>query len=310
MIDLSEMIGDDLHDTLREAAAEGPTAVDPVTGATLVFRYDDIDRLTRDRRLAGVGLSFFDFMGITDGPLRDWYGGLMFTNEGDVHNRLRMLVSRAFTPRSVEGLRLHTGTLVADAMATIEAAGGGDLVDAFGRIPIRVMCRLLGVPEGDIAVFADWADALSPTFVLMDETQIAAATDAIVSMLDYVRRLADKRRNDPGDDLITALVAAEENGERLTHDELVAMVANLIVGGHDTTASQLGCTVLTLLRYPDETNKVRAAPDLCAERDGGVHPLRAERRRHPSHRDRTGLGRRCRGCRGRNGGLVDRSGEP
>jgi cytochrome P450 len=264
MIDLSDVIGDELHDALREVASEGPTASDPLTGATVVLRYDDIDRLTRDRRLAGVGLTFFDFMGITDGPLRGWYGRLMFTNEGDAHNRLRSLVSRAFTPRSVERLRVDAATLVADAMATIEADGGGDLVQGLGRIPIRVMCRLLGVPESDVSVFAAWADALSPTFAFMDESQIDAATDAIVAMLDYVRALADKRRSDPGDDLITALLAAEDDGERLTHDEVVAMVANLIVGGHDTTASQLGCTMLTLLRYPGETDKVRDAPELCA----------------------------------------------
>jgi cytochrome P450 len=263
MLDLANDFGDELHNTLRHFASEGPVAVDGVTGSTTVFRYDEIDRLTRDHRLAGVGLTMFDFMGIHDGPLRDWYGGLMFTNEGQTHNRLRMLVSRAFTPRSVDRLRLHAGTLVAEAMAAIEVDGGGDLVALFGRIPIRVMCRLLGVPEADVEVFAEWADGLSPTFALMDEVQIATATDAIVSMLDYVRQLADKRRADPGDDLITGLLAAEGAGERLTHDELVAMVVNLIVGGHDTTASQLGCTLLTLVRYPREADRIRTSPDLC-----------------------------------------------
>src|SRR6476659_8338096 len=104
MLDIATTFDDDLHAALRHHAADGPTATDGVTGATIVFRYEDIDRLTRDRRLAGVGLTFFDLMGIEDGPLRDWYGGLMFTNEGDAHNRLRMLVSRAFTPRAVEAL--------------------------------------------------------------------------------------------------------------------------------------------------------------------------------------------------------------
>jgi hypothetical protein len=264
MLDIATAYDDDMHAVLREYAAEGPIAVDAATGATVVFRYEDIDRLTKDRRLAGVGLTFFDLMGIDDGPLRDWYGGLMFTNEGDAHNRLRMLVSRAFTPRSVERLRADAAMLVAEAMAMIEGDGGGDLVARFGRIPMHVMCRLLGVPAADVPVFTEWADALSPTFAFMDEDQIAAATAAIVAMLDYVRRLAHTRRNDPGDDLITALLAAEQDGERLTHDELVAMVANLIVGGHDTTASQLGCTLLTLLRHPDETALVRETPDLAA----------------------------------------------
>jgi cytochrome P450 len=264
MLDNATVFGDDMHATLRQYAAEGPTDVDDVTGATIVFRYEDIDRLARDRRLAGVGLTFFDLMGITHGPLRDWYGGLMFTNEGAAHNRLRALVSRAFTPRAVEALRTDAAMLVAEAMATIDVDGGGDLVRLFSRIPIRVMCWLLGVPEHDVPVFATWADALSATFVLMDDDQIAAATDAIVAMLDYVRALADVRRDDPGEDLVTALLAAEQDGEKLSHDELVAMVANLIVGGHDTTASQLGCTLLTLLRHPDQTARVREAPELAA----------------------------------------------
>ena len=274
-----------------------PTAVDAVSGATVVLRYEDIDRLIRDHRLAGVGLTFFDILGIVDGPLRDWYGGLMFTNEGDVHNRLRMLVSRAFTPRSVERLRLDAGLLVAEAMATVEADGGGDLVQLFGRIPIRVMCRLLGVPEADVPIFGKWADALSPTFVFMDDEQIAAATAAIVAMLDYVRELADQRASDPGDDLITALLAAEQDGERLTRDELLDMVANLIVGGHDTTTSQLGCTLLTLLRHPDEAERVRAAPELVAERGDRNHPLRAEHLCHPAHCARACRGRWRRRCR-------------
>jgi cytochrome P450 len=264
MLDFGDNFGDEMHTTLREFADAAPTAVDSLSGATVVFRYEDIDRLTRDHRLAGVGLSFFDRLGITDGPLRDWYGGLMFTNEGAVHNRLRMLVSRAFTPRAVESLRMDAGMLVAEALATLEADGGGNLVTAFGRIPIRVMCRLLGVPESDVSVFGDWADALSPTFAFMDDEQIAAATTAIVAMLDYVRDLADRRRDDPGQDLITALLAAEEDGERLSRDELVDMVANLIVGGHDTTASQLGCTMLTLLRHPAEADRVRSSRALAA----------------------------------------------
>ncbi|HEY2815395.1 MAG TPA: cytochrome P450 [Acidimicrobiales bacterium] len=267
MVDLAvydSAFGDEMHDALRMCAAEGPTAVDSQSGMTLVLRYEDIDRLSRDRRLTGVGLTHFDFMGIDRGPLRDWYGRLMFTNEGAVHNRLRMLVSRAFTPRAVEGLRRDASGLVAEAIESITADGGGDLVTAFGRVPIRLMCRLLGVPEADITVFGDWADALSPTFAFMDESQIAAATAAIVAMLDYVHVLADERRSDPGDDLITALLAAEEDGERLTHDELVDMVANLIVGGHDTTASQLGCTLLTLLRHPEEAERVRRLPELAS----------------------------------------------
>jgi cytochrome P450 len=254
--------GDELHAALRAASDAGPLATESTAGITIVLRHADIEALARDHRLAGVGLSFFDLMGITDGPLREWYGGLMFTNEGEKHDRLRKLVSRAFTPRSAERLRTHAGERASETMAGLAADGGGDLAAAFSLHAMHVMCRLLGVPDADVGVFADWADALSPIFGFMSPEQIAAADEAIVAMLGYVEDLAARRRNDPADDLITGLIAAEDEGDRLSHDELVAMVANLLVGGHDTTTSQIGCSLFTMLRFPDEAQRLRADPTL------------------------------------------------
>jgi cytochrome P450 len=127
---------------------------------------------------------------------------------------------------------------------------------------MHVMCALLGVPSEDVKVFGEWADALSPVFGFMDAAQVEAASSAISELLAYVEELAARRRTDPADDLITALHAAEDEGDRLTHDELVAMVANLLVGGHDTTTSQIGCSVLTLLRHPQEAKRLRDDPEL------------------------------------------------
>jgi cytochrome P450 len=262
MIDITSEFGDGLHAVLRAAAADGPVAIDAVTGSTVVLRHAEVEQLAHDRRVAGVGLALFDFMGIEDGPLREWYGALMFTTEGETHQRLRSLVSRAFTPRAVEGLRADAASMAIDALSPIAANGEGDLVAALNSLPMRVMCRLLGVPDADVAVFGGWADALSPVFSFMEPEQITAATDALAALLDYVGDLAKLRRDEPGDDLITALLTAQDQGDRLDRDELVAMVANLIVGGHDTTASQLGCSLLTILRHPKEADKVRAEPDL------------------------------------------------
>jgi hypothetical protein len=262
VVELFVPAGDELHAALRAAADEGPVTVESTSGAMVVLRHADVEALARDHRLAGVGLSFFDLMGITDGPLRDWYGGLMFTNEGAKHDRLRRLVSRAFTPRSADKLRAEAAARADEIVEPIVRSGGGDLTEAFALLAMRVMCRLLGVPEADVAVFGAWADSLSPIFGFMEQTQIAAANDAIVAMLEYVEDLSAKRRDDPADDLITALIGAEHEGDRLTHDELVAMVANLLVGGHDTTTSQIGCSLLTLLRYPDEASRVREDPSL------------------------------------------------
>lgn len=262
MLDITSSFDDGMHSLLRHAAAEGPVAVDATSGATVVLRHADVEALALDHRLAGVGLSFFDLMGIGDGPLRRWYGSLMFTNEGPTHKRLRSLVSRAFTPRAAEAMRSHARSLAEVAFEPIAAAGGGDLIARVADLPMRVMCRLLGVPDADVAVFWEWADALSPTFTFMDPEQVENATRAITSLLEYVDDLAATRKSEPADDLITALLAAEDDGERLSHGDLCDMVANLIVGGHDTTASQLGCTLLTLLREPGETSRLRASPDL------------------------------------------------
>jgi cytochrome P450 len=114
-------------------------------------------------------------------------------------------------------------------------------------------------------VFGAWAEALSPAFGYMDADQIAAAASALGELLDYVGQLVEKRQGDPHDDLITALLAAEESGDRLDREEVVTMVANLLVGGHDTTTSQIGCTLLTLLRYPQAVAALRAGDAEAAD---------------------------------------------
>jgi cytochrome P450 len=238
-----------LHDVLRDAARLGPLATDATTGATVALRQRDVEELAHDPRLIGVGLTFFDLMGITDGPLRDWYGRLMFTTEGDYHRRIRSLVSRAFTPRSVGALRAAAAEMATAAVAS--ARESGDL-RALSSIGTRMICRLLGVPDGDDAVFTEWAEALSPVFSIMSAEQIAAATTAIVEMQSYVDDLTRRRASDPKDDLITLLLAAESDGDRLTHAETVTMIANLLVAGHDTAGSQIPCSILVALQHRDE----------------------------------------------------------
>jgi cytochrome P450 len=195
-------------------------------------------------------------MGIEDGPLRDWYGGLMFTTEGDYHRRIRSLVSRAFTPRSVEALRATAKDMAATAVDSVQQ--GGDLVVEFSALATRLICRLLGVPDADVEVFRQWADALSPVFFVMTPEQIADATQAISELQNYVDGLTTRRAEDPGSDLVTALLAAEADGERLTHTETVNMIANLLVAGHDTAGSQIPCSTLVALQHQDQLSGVQA----------------------------------------------------
>ena len=249
-VDLSGTFAADLHSVLSDVAQLGPLASDVTTGATVVLRHRDVETLAHDQRLEGIGLAMFDIMGITDGPLRNWYGRLMFTTEGDYHRRIRSLVSRAFTPRSVEALRAAAADMAAESVASVRH--GGDLVAACSTLATRLMCRLLGVPESDVPVFSQWLDDLSPVFLVMTPEQIAAATTAIVELQGYVDELTTRRSQAPGRDLITALLASETDGERLTHGETVAMIANLLVAGHDTAGSQIPCSMLVALRQRDQ----------------------------------------------------------
>lgn len=249
---------------ILDAASRGPAVVDDATGALYALRYRDVERLLHEPRLHGVGLSLFDAMGITGGALRDWYGSLMFTSDGREHDRLRRLVSRAFTPRAAAQLRPIAARYVAERLSGLRRAGGGDLVPALAHVPMHVMCALVGVPAARVPEFISWIDALSPIFGFMEPAQIAAAERAITELLAYVRELVAQRSETPADDLLSALLRAEHDGDRLTRDETVTMVANLLVGGHDTTGSQIGCTLLTLLARPDVLRGLRTEPGLLA----------------------------------------------
>jgi cytochrome P450 len=254
LVDLSGSFAGDLHGVLSEAVSQGQLATDERTGAVVVLRQADVENLAHDVRLSGIGLTLFDLMGITEGPLRDWYGRLMFTTEGDYHRRIRSLVSRAFTPRSVEALRATAAEMSTAAVASV--GEDGDLVVACSALATRLICRLLGVPDSDVAVFTQWADALSPVFFVMTPEQIADATRAITELQAYVDELTSRRADDPGSDLVTALRAAEADGERLTHAETVDMIANLLVAGHDTAGSQIPCSVLVALQHRDQLTGV------------------------------------------------------
>jgi cytochrome P450 len=254
--------GDDMHVALREAARAGPIARRPETGVVLVLGHADVEALGRDSRLVGVGVGNFDAVGITAGPLREWFGSLMFTNEGAVHRRLRSLVQKAFTPRAVDAIRDTAREMAAEAFAGVRAAGSGDLVSAATTLPLRVICRLIGVPDADVPSFVAWADALSTVFGFLTPEQADAATVALEHLDAYVEGLLVARSASLGDDLVSALIRAEVEGERLTHPEVCTMVENLIVGGHDTTGSQIGCTFLSLLRHPEQAATLAGRPDL------------------------------------------------
>jgi cytochrome P450 len=184
----------------------------------------------------------------------------LLTKDGDDHRRLRRLVSKAFTPRMVEGLRPRIQAIADELVDAVGPRGEMDLVDDFAfPLPIVVICELLGIPAVDRNRFREWSNLfLSPA--LTEEAQQAFAV-AIEQFLGYLHELFEQRRADPGDDLVSALVQAEEAGDTLSEDELFSMVVLLIVAGHETTVSLIGNSVLALLTHPEELEKLCADPD-------------------------------------------------
>jgi cytochrome P450 len=248
--------------TVHAAARAGSIAINDDNGVPYALDNAQVKALLLDRRLVGGGRAVFEMQDIPPGRFPDWYLNIMFTTEGPEHNRMRRLVGKAFTPRAIDGLRDVAAALVAERLDPIRVDGSGDLMTALSDVPTAVMCALLGVPRADVPHFIAWVDALGPIFNFMTPDQITAAADAIEALLDYTLELHDRQKDAPADDLISALIAAEEDGDRLTREETAAMVANLLVAGHDTTASQIGCTLLTLLNHPQAMVDVRDDPEI------------------------------------------------
>jgi len=174
------------------------------------------------------------------------------------HDRLRALLSRAFTPRQVARVRPIT-LEIAEALAGAAAeAREVDLYDAFAqRLPLQVICTLLGIPSIDHEEMGDWTAALSLATATPTPQARIDADRAMRSFDGYVGDLIAERRVRPGDDLLSELIAVEEGGDRLSKDELVAMVVQLLYAGHETTRNLIGNGLFTLLSHPAELERLR-----------------------------------------------------
>ena len=188
---------------------------------------------------------------------------LVFMDAPD-HTRLRGLVSKAFTPRSVERLRPRIGELTEELLAPLRDAGRFDVISDFAfPLPVTVICELLGVPAEDREMFRHQTRELA---VILDwdvtPEQFGGAAGAALNFAAYLVPVFEERRRAPKADLISALVAAEEAGDRLGADELLTTVVLLLTAGHETTMNLIGNGLLALLRNPDQLELLRARPDL------------------------------------------------
>jgi cytochrome P450 PksS len=233
--------------------------------AWLVTRYDDVmavlkdDRFVKDTKNAltpeqAANLLWF----------RKMFKELsknMLNQDPPNHTRLRSLVSKAFTPRLIEHIRDRIKGLADELIDRARPRGGMDLIHDYALpIPTTVIAEMLGVPIDDRHKFQRWSNAImsagSSTWGLVSAVPNAWA------FIRYLRKFIKTRRADPGDDLVSALVRADEAGDTLSEDELLAMVMLLLVAGHETTVNLIGNGVLALLEHPEQLERLRKDPTL------------------------------------------------
>jgi cytochrome P450 len=230
--------------------------------AWLVTRYDDVltvlkdPRFVKDQRKAASADDKRPWMP----KFVEALAHNMLDQDDPNHARLRALVHKAFTPRRIEELQPRIQAIADQLLDAQRGAAGMDLIESFALpLPLTVIAELLGVPSADHDRFHRWSKAmlLTPTTFNMFRS-----LPAIWQFMRYMRRQLDLRRTRPSDDLLTALVEAEEGGDRLTADEQVAMVMLLLIAGHETTVNLITSGTLALLQHPDQLRLLREQPEL------------------------------------------------
>jgi pimeloyl-[acyl-carrier protein] synthase len=236
-------------------------------GAWVLTRYDDVAAALRDSRLGRAGsevmLAAVYGAGNEDIPMPP---SMLFRDPPD-HTRLRSLVSRAFTPRVVEGLRARIGEIVDHLLDRAQERGRMDVIaDLAYPLPVTVISEMLGVDPGDHEAIKQWsadiARGLDALVMPSDPDLVQRASRGRRELGEYFRRLIPERRRQPRQDLLTLLIAAEEQGDRLTEGELLSTCVLLYVAGHETTVNLIGNGLYALLRHPAELGRLRVQPDL------------------------------------------------
>jgi len=241
-------------------------------------RWEDCERILRDPTMSSdpsrrrMQVPFMDFGGM-ERP-----SSMLMMDPPD-HTRLRKLVSKAFTPRTVERLRPHVAELVTEMLDEVDPSGF-DLISGLGfPLPVTVICEMLGVPAEDRHLFGPWSsDASRMLDGDLDDATIQRGIMAFMQLVNYLNGIFEERRAAPRDDLLSALLAAEEEGDRLSEEELRSTVVLLFVAGHETTMNLIGNGTVAMLRQRDQWERLVADPSLapgaveeCLRFDGPVH---------------------------------------
>ncbi|MFF4961572.1 cytochrome P450 [Streptomyces sp. NPDC001222] len=237
------------------------------TDQWLVPHHADVSALLRDRRLGRTYQHRFtheDFGRTAPPPEHEPFHTLndhgMLDLEPPDHTRIRRLVSKAFTPRTVERLAPYVRQLAGDLVSRLVEAGGGDLLkDVAEPLPVAVIAEMLGVPEADRALLRPWSADICGMYELNPPQETAhRAVRASVEFSDYLRELIATRRKEPGEDLISGLIAAYDEGDRLTEQEMISTCVLLLNAGHEATVNATVNGWWALFRHPAQLAALRA----------------------------------------------------
>ena len=261
----------DPYPTYKRLREEDPVH-ESLLGPPVLTRYDHCVAVLRDHRTGTdqtKSNAYDEWLAQGNTPPgrnEDDHPPFLFLDPPD-HTRLRGLVTKAFTPRVVESLRPRVQELADGLIDAVQDRSGMDVIaDVAYPLPVTVISEMLGVPTEDHETFQGWsrelARALDPEFVLPPEV-IAAREKAAHEFTEYFRRLIGIRRSAPRDDLLSALLAVEEQGDTLTEGELLSTLILLLIAGHETTVNLIGNGVLALLRNREQFEKLSADPTLA-----------------------------------------------
>ncbi|GLX95240.1 cytochrome P450 [Herbidospora sp. NBRC 101105] len=249
------------YDVYADLRADGPVHYFDKTDQYLIPRYEDVNTLLRDRRLGRSYLHLEDHSVFGHEPEPEFQEPFwrvvragMLDVEPPVHTRLRRLVSKAFTPRMVEGLRPRIRVMAAELADALAAKGGGDLIAEVAEpLPVTVIAEMLGVPEQDRPYLRPWSADICGMYELNPSLQAQhTAARAAEEFASYLRDLARVRAENPGDDLISALTQVG-----LTDDELIGTCVLLLNAGHEATVNVTGNGWWSLFRNPGELERLR-----------------------------------------------------
>jgi pimeloyl-[acyl-carrier protein] synthase len=262
----------DPYPTYRRLRAEDPVHHHPL-GFWVLTRYEDVMATLRDPRAIKEPIA--SFLAARFGASIPAVGLSMLDRDPPDHTRLRGLVSKAFTPKTVERLRPEVQAIVDGLLDRVEGAGAMDLIEQFAYpIPVTVICRMLGVPVEDHERFKGWgldiARGLDAIMLPPDSEVARRSVAARQAIAGYFRGLIAERRAAPRPDLLSGLIAAEDAGDRLNEQELLATCILLLIAGHETTVNLIGNGTLALLRHPDQLQRLREQPGLIV---GAVEEL-------------------------------------